>query len=178
MSYFLAISGIPNKFSRNAFLLRWFAGYLESSQIELRALHAIDLAPFDSVVRPQNFDKLIHDAQAILLLTPVPKDDWGGLLAPLLRSLPNDAFARKPLILLGTGGFVDDMQGLEKALSSELERLGGRVALPSVHVGLKNWIFVGDQPPRLTTGTEVRLARALDQLRVVAAESREFAAAA
>jgi FMN reductase len=178
MSYFLAISGIPNKFSRNAFLLRWFARYLESSQIELRALHAVDLAPFDPVARPQDLDELIRDAQAILLLAPVPKDDWGGLLAPLLRSLPDGAFARKPLILLGTGGFVGDMHGLEKAFASDLERLGSRLALPSVHVGLKNWVFVGDQPPWLTTGTEVRLARALDQLRVLATESKEFAAAA
>jgi hypothetical protein len=178
MSYFLAISGIPNKFSRNAFLLRWFARYLEASQIELRALHAVDLAPFDPVARSHNVDELIRDAQAILLLAPVPKDDWGGLLAPLLRSLPNGAFSRKPLILLGTGGFVGDMQGLEKAFASELERLGSCLAIPSVHVGIKNWVFVGDQPPWLTTGTEVRLARALDQLRMLAAESRAFAAAA
>jgi NAD(P)H-dependent FMN reductase len=178
MSYFLAISGIPNKFSRNAFLLRWFARYLESSQIELRALHAVDLEPVNSATRPQNLDELIHDAQAILLLAPVPKDDWGGLLAPLLRSLPNGAFAQKPLMLLGTGGFVGEMQGLEKTLGSDLERLGSRLALPSVHVGLKNWVFVGDQPPWLTTGTEVRLAQALDQLRRLAAESRQFAATA
>jgi NAD(P)H-dependent FMN reductase len=178
MSYFLAISGIPNKFSRNAFLLRWFARYLESSQIELRAIHAIDLEPREPVTRPPKLDELIHHARAILLLAPVPKDDWGGLLAPLLRSLPDGAFAQKPLILLGTGGFIGDMQGLEKALGSDLERLGGRVAIPSVHVGLKNWVFVGDQPPWLTTGAEIRLGQALDQLRALAAESRELAAAA
>jgi len=178
MSYFLAISGIPNKFSRNAFLLRWFARHLESSQVELRALHAVDLEPLNPITRPQSLDELIHGARAILLLTPVPKDDWGGLLTPLLRLLPNGAFAQKPLLLLGTGGFIGDMQGLEKILLSDLGRLSGQLALPSVHVGVKNWVFVGDQPPWLTTGTEVRLARALDQLQVLAAESREFAAAA
>src|ERR1700751_3481152 len=102
MSYFLAISGIPNKFSRNAFLLRWFARYLASSQVELRALHAVDFEPLNPVTRPQNIDELINNARAILLLTPVPKDDWGVLLAPLLRLLPNGAFAKKPLMLLGT----------------------------------------------------------------------------
>jgi hypothetical protein len=70
------------------------------------------------------------------------------------------------------------MQGLEKILVSDLDRLSGQLALPSVHVGVKNWVFVGDQPPWLTTGTEVRLARALDRLQVLAAASREFAAAA
>jgi NAD(P)H-dependent FMN reductase len=178
MSYFLAISGIPNKFSRNAFLLRWFARYLESSQIELRALHAVDLEPLSAPTRPPNVDDLVHEARAILLLTPVPKDDWGSLLTPLLRLLQNGAFARKPVMLLGTGGFIGDMQGLEKTLVSDLERLGTHLALPSVHVGVKNWVFVGDQPPWLTTGTEVRLARALDQLQVLATESTEFAAAA
>jgi NAD(P)H-dependent FMN reductase len=178
MSYFLAISGIPNKFSRNAFLLRWFARHLESSQVELQAFHAVDLEPLNPITHPQSLDEIIHEARAILLLTPVPKDDWGGLLTPLLRLLPKGAFARKPLLLLGTGGFIGDMQGLERTLASDLDRLGGKLALPSVHVGVKNWVFVGDQPPWLTNGTEVRLARALDQLQVLAAESGPFAAAA
>src|SRR3954451_22173329 len=168
MSYFLAISAIPNKFSRNAFLLRWFARYFHSSQIELRALHAVDLEPLSPVARPQNSAELVHHARAILLLTPVPKDNWRGLLTPLLRSLPNGSFAQKPVLLLGTGGFISDMQALEKALISDLDRLRGQLAFPSVHVGLKSWVFVGDQPPWLTTGTEIRLARALDQLQAVA----------
>src|SRR5258708_9320781 len=150
MSYFLAFSGIPNKFSRNAFLLRWFARHLESSQIELRAVHAIDLEPHNAVARRQNFDELVHGAWAILLLTPVPKDDWGGLLTPLLRLLPDRAFALKPVMLLGTGCFVGDMQGLERTLIPDLERLPGHFALPSVHVGLRHWLFVRNRPPWLT----------------------------
>jgi NAD(P)H-dependent FMN reductase len=177
MPYFLAISGIPNKFSRNAFLLQWFARHLESSQVELRALHAVDLEPLDPLALPPNTEELVHNARAILLQTPVPKDDWGGLLSPLLRLLPNQAFAHKPVMLLGTGGFIGDIQGLEKTLSHDLERLAGHLALPSVHIGLKNWVFVGDRPPWLTAGTEVRLARALDQLRKLA-ESSAFVAAA
>jgi len=176
MSYFLAFSGIPNKFSRNAFLLRWFARHLESSQIELRAVHAVDLEPRNAVAVPHNLDELIHDARAILLLTPIPKDDWGGLLTPLLRLLPGRAFAQKPLMLLGTGGFVGDMRGLERTLSPDLERLAGHFAVPSVHVGVRNWVFVGDRPPWLTAGTEIRLAHALDKLRTFA-ESREFVSA-
>jgi NAD(P)H-dependent FMN reductase len=178
MSYFLAISGIPNKFSRNAFLLRWFARYLESSQVELRAVHAVDFEPLGRAARSTSLDALVQNAQAILLLTPVPKDDWGGLLTPLLRLLPDGAFVQKPVMLLGTGGFVGDMSGLEKTIVSDLKRLAAHLALPSVHIGVKNWVFVGDQPPWLTNGTEVRLARALDQLRTLAAESRQFVAAA
>jgi FMN reductase len=178
MSYFLAISGIPNKFSRNAFLLRWFARHLESSQVELRAVHAIDLEPLNVAHRSPDLNELIRNARAILLLTPVPKDDWGGLLIPVLRSLPNGILARKAVLLIGTGGFVGDMQGLEMALKSELERLSAHLALPSAHVGVKNWVFVGDQPPWLTTGTEIRLSHALDQLCALASNSRDFAAAA
>src|ERR1700745_1848025 len=143
MSYFLAISGIPNKFSRNAFLLRWFARHLESSRVELPAVHAVHLEPLNPITNPQSLDEIIHEARAILLLTPVPKDDWGGLLTPLLRLLPKGAFARKPLLLLGTGGFVGDMQGLERTLSPNLERLAGDFALPSVHAGVRNWVFLG-----------------------------------
>jgi hypothetical protein len=38
------------------------------------------------------------------------------------------------------------------------------VPLSSVHVGIKNWVFEGDRPPSLTTGTEARLASAIRRL--------------
>src|SRR5258708_24937329 len=52
----------------------------------------------------------------------------------------------------------------------ELNRLNGRLSLSSLHIGPKNWVFSSKQPPRLTAGTQLRLAQALDQLHALTAE--------
>jgi NAD(P)H-dependent FMN reductase len=166
MSYFHAISGSPSTQSRNSFLLRGLERRLAPYEIALRSTHAIELQPF----KPGASDRLteltntVHDAQAILLITPIPSEDWTGCMKTLLEFLPAGAFQYRPLLLIGTGGSLDELPNLEKSVSRELTRLNGRLAISSIHIGPKNWIFSANRPPWLTAGTELRLNRALDQL--------------
>jgi NAD(P)H-dependent FMN reductase len=163
MSYLLAISGHPNKFSRPGFLLQALARHLYSCQVELKTAYAIDLkaeSP-EAQERLHDLSVLIRNARGILLLAPVPKDDWSGYLKGLLDRLPDRIFQYKPVLVVGSGGFVGEMQDLERLLAPNLERLAAHLSLASVHVGLKNWVFVADQPPSLTVGTEARLSDAI-----------------
>jgi FMN reductase len=160
MSYLLAISGHPNKFSRPGFLLQALARHLYSYQVELKTAYAIDLKA-DLPEAPAQLNDLlglIRGARGILLLAPVPTDDWSGSLKALLERLPDRVFRYKPMLVVGSGGFVGEMQDLERSLGPNFERLSAHLSLASVHVGLKNWVFVDDQPPSLTVGTEARLA--------------------
>ena len=163
MSYFLAISGHPNKFSRPGFLLQALARHLYSCQVELKTAYAIDLKAEASETQKGLNDLigLIRNARGILLLAPVPKDDWSGFLKALLDRLPDRVLQYKPVLVVGSGGFVGEMQDLERSLAPTLERLAAHLSLASVHVGLKNWVFVEDQPPSLTVATEARLAEVI-----------------
>ena len=173
MLYFHAISGSPSTLSRNSFLLRGLEQRLAPYEITLRSTHAIELQPF----RPGASDRLtelintVHDAQAILLITPIASEDWGGCMKTLLQFLPAGAFRYRPLLLIGTGGSVDELPNLEKSVNRELTRLNGRLALSSIHIGPKNWVFSTNRPPWLTAGTELRLNRALDQLHSLTMEA-------
>jgi NAD(P)H-dependent FMN reductase len=163
MSYLLAISGHLNKFSRPGFLLQALGRHLYPYQVELRSVYAVDLkaeAP-EASTRLNDLIGLIRNARGILLLAPVPKDDWSGYLKALLDRLPARVFQYKPVMVVGSGGFVGEMQDLERSLAANLERLAAHVSLSPVHVGVKNWVFVGDQLPSLTVGTEARLADAV-----------------
>jgi FMN reductase len=163
MSYLLAISGHPNKFSRPGFLLQALARHLYAYQVELKTAYAIDLKA-DLAEAPAHLNDLlglIRSARGILLMAPVPTDDWSGSLKALLDRLPDRVFQYKPVLVVGSGGFVGEMQDLEHSLAPNLERLAAHLSLASVHVGLKNWVFVADQPPSLTVGTEARLADAI-----------------
>ena len=180
MNYVLAISGHPSKFSRPGFLLQVVARHLQPYQVELRTAHAVDLkaGSADAITHLSNVVSLIRNARAVLLLAPVPSDDWSGYLRALLARLPDRTFQHKSVLLFGTGGFVGEMHDLERMLTPELERLAVQLSLSSVHVGIKNWVFVQDRPPSLTAGTEARLAGALYRLCAITAESGRLSEAA
>jgi NAD(P)H-dependent FMN reductase len=163
MSYLLAISGHPNKFSRPGFLLQALGKHLYPYQVELKAAYAVDFKAEDSELPAHLHDLmgLIRNTRGIFLLAPVPKDDWSGSLKALLARLPDRVFQYKPVLVIGSGGFVGEMEDLERSLAPDLDRLAAHQPLASVHVGLKNWVFAGDQAPSLTDGTEARLADAI-----------------
>jgi FMN reductase len=173
MSYFQAISGSPSALSRNSFLLHGLEQRLAAYDIGLHSTHAIELQPF----KPGASDRLsdlintVRDAQAVLLVSPVPSEDWTGCMKTLLQFLPAGVFQYRPLLLIGTGGSVDELPNLEKLLGRELTRLNGRLTLSSIHIGPKNWVFSGSRSPWLTAGTELRLNRALEQLHSLTQEA-------
>jgi len=180
MSYLLAISGHPNKFSRPGFLIQALARHLYPYQVELKAAYAIDLKAElpEAPARLRDLVGLIRNARGILLLAPVPKEDWIGSLKTLLDRLPERVFQYKPVLVIGSGGFVGEMQDLDRSLAPNLERLAAHLSVASVHVGLKNWVFVEDQPPSLTIGTEARLADAVRRFCGQTAEAVRFSEAA
>jgi NAD(P)H-dependent FMN reductase len=173
MSYFLAISGSPSKLSRNNFLVHGLDQRLEPREkIVLRTTHAIELQPFAPGASDRLTDLIIsvREARAILLITPVPSEDWTGCMKSLLQFLPAGAFQSRPILLIGTGGFVNELPELEKSLNRELKRLNGSLSGSSLHIGPKNWVFSSKQPPWLTAGTQLRLTQALDHLHSRTAE--------
>jgi NAD(P)H-dependent FMN reductase len=151
MSYFHAISGSPSTLSRNSFLLQGLEQRLAPYGIELRRTHAIELQPFKAGASD--------------------REDWAGCMKTLLQFLPAGALQYRPLILIGTGGSIDELPNLERSLGGELTRLNGRLALSSIHIGPKNWIFTSSRPPWLTAGTELRVNRALEQLHSLAEQA-------
>ena len=116
MSYLLAISGHPTKFSRPGFLLQALARHLYPYQVELKAAYAIDFKPEapEAPARLNDLVGLIRNARGILLLAPVPKEDVIGSLKTLLDRLPGRVFQYKPVLAVGSGGFVGEMQDLER----------------------------------------------------------------
>jgi NAD(P)H-dependent FMN reductase len=173
MSSFLVISGSPSKLSRNSFLLAGLKRRLEPYRTTLSMAHASELQPFapGATERLTDLIPVVRNAQAVLLVTPVPSEDWSGCLKTLLQFLPAGSFRHRPILLIGTSGSMDELPDLERSLDRELIRLSGHLALSSIHVGPKNWVFSNSQPPWLTAGTELRLNRALEQLHSLTAEA-------
>ena len=168
MSYFLTLSGSSTKFSKAGFLLRTIGSIVERRATEFRAVHAVDLPPDEPATRriASQFiaDTLeqIQQAKAIVLVAPATKEPSPTLLASLLELLPDNIFAKKPVLLFATGGLAGHVALLERALKPLLFRLGTTVIAARVHIGTGSWIIVGDDQPRLSRGAEREVARAID----------------
>lgn len=168
MSYFIALSGSPTKFSKSGFLLRSVGSILEERAIEFRVIHALDLPPSDLANRRiasqfiADTVEQIQQATAIVLVTPATKESSPTLLASVLDLLPDNIFSKKPVLLFATGGLPGQVAILERALRQILFRLGTTTMAARVHVGTGSWIIVGDERPRLSRGAEREVAHSID----------------
>lgn len=170
MSYFIALSGSPTKFSKSGFLLRSVGSILEERAIEFRVIHALDLPPSDLANRRiasqfiADTVEQIQQATAIVLVTPATKESSPTLLASVLDLLPDNIFSKKPVLLFATGGLPGQVAILERALRQILLRLGTTTMAARVHVGTGSWIIVGDERPRLSRGAEREVAHSIDSI--------------
>ena len=170
MSYFIALSGSPTKFSKSGFLLRSIGSILEERAIEFRVIHALDLPPSDPANRRiasqfiADTVEQIQQATAIVLVTPATKESSPTLLASVLDLLPDSTFSKKPVLLFATGGLPGQVAILERALRQILFRLGTTTIAARVHVGTGSWVIVGDDRPRLFRGAEREVAHSIDMI--------------
>jgi FMN reductase len=75
---------------------------------------------------------LVHEADAVVVGTPVYKASYSGVLKTFLDLLPQSALADKLVLPLATGGSQSHMLALDYALRPVLASLGPRQILPSI----------------------------------------------
>jgi FMN reductase len=161
MSFFLSLSGSPTKFSKSGFLLQAIGSILEKRNIKLRTVYALDL-PDESGRFIANVSKQVQQASAVVLLTRASKDNSPELLTALLDLLPADALAKKPVVLVASGGFPGHLIAIEHLLKPTLIRLGATAVAARVHIGAGSWSLREDDKPRLSRRAEHEIAEALD----------------
>jgi FMN reductase len=76
---------------------------------------------------------LVHEADAVVIGTPVYKASYSGVLKAFLDLLPQFGLADKLVLPLATGGSQSHMLALDYALRPVLASLGPRHILPSIY---------------------------------------------
>jgi FMN reductase len=76
---------------------------------------------------------LVHEADAVVIGTPVYKASYSGVLKAFLDLLPQFGQADKLVLPLATGGSQSHMLALDYALRPVLASLGPRQILPSIY---------------------------------------------
>jgi FMN reductase len=118
---------------------------LEVDWIKVRDLPAEDLlyAKFDSEAIV-NASKLVAEADAVFVATPVYKASYTGVLKAFLDLLPQKGLERKIVLPLAVGGTYAHLLAIDYALKPVLSVLGAQYILQGVYV-LDKQVTWGDQ---------------------------------
>ncbi|MEV6617094.1 NADPH-dependent FMN reductase [Streptomyces sp. NPDC051051] len=165
MATVLALSGSPSPTSRTTCLIERTATDLRAHghhtrTLALRELPAAPLLAADTkdpaIARAV---RLVAEADALVIGTPLYKAAYSGLLKTFLDLLPQHALTGRPVLPLATGGTPAHVLAIDYALRPVLTSLGAQVA--------QGW-FVWDQhvatAPDGTTTLDAATGHALDRI--------------
>lgn len=146
------LSGSPSSPSRSALLLAHLCQRLQGIDIRCHTLALREL-PAQALVHADTRDPVlqaalhaVHEADLVVVATPIYKASYSGLLKAFLDLLPQDGLRGKAVLPLATGGTLAHLLAIDYALKPVLHALGAR------HIA--DAVFVADaQMPRGAHGT-------------------------
>lgn len=149
---------------------------LQVRQLPAEAL--LQANPDDPVLREAL--ALVHEADAVVVGTPVYKASFSGVLKAFLDLLPQDGLAGKLVLPVATGGSQSHMLALDYALRPVLASLGPRHILPSIYATSSQLPWDPAQGLRPVDKIAERIAAGVGQLHaeLQQAQSRKAGAAA
>lgn len=132
MSLIVTISGSPSAGSRTQALAARVRGALAASDFEVAEINVRDLPP-DELIQGRAHGEplrqalaLVERAQGVVVLTPVYKASYTGVLKTFLDLLPQFGLAGKVVLPLVTGGTIAHVLSIDYALRPVLHALGAQ----------------------------------------------------
>ncbi|KQW03106.1 NADPH-dependent FMN reductase [Rhizobacter sp. Root1221] len=173
----VGILGSPSVSSRSGTLLQHAQAALQDVASSLHTISVREL-PAEALLHAQFDHPLIrqalhevHEAQVVLVSTPIYKAAYSGLLKAFLDLLPQDGLRDKTIVPLATGGSIAHLLALDYALKPVLSALGARDILDPVFATDPQIPKHDTEGYRLLPEVQERLGRTLQ---TVVARNDEF----
>jgi FMN reductase len=170
MATVLLISGSPSATSRSAAVLEYSRRRLAEGNVEARTVSVRDFPPQDLLFGKYDspafieVKKMIADADALVIGTPVYKAAYSGALKTLLDVLPQSAFQGKTVLPIATGGSPSHLLAIDYALKPVLSAMGATDLLQGVYVVDTEATIGADGVAVLAEPVATRLNDQIDQL--------------
>lgn len=136
----VAIAGSPSQTSRSSAVLGYAKAMMETNgatvdSVTVRDVPAEDLVAgnFESVAL-QQIQRLIEQADAVIVGTPVYKATYTGVLKSLLDLMPQYAFKNKIMLPIATGGTIAHLLSLDYAIKPLFSVMGATHILQGVYI--------------------------------------------
>ena len=170
MANVVLINGAPNHSSRLNGLLQYAVELLENDGIDyeiiqIHELPAEDLltANFSSYAIKQA-NETVERAKGVILLTPVYKASYSGILKTFLDLVPQKGFENKVILPLVIGGSLSHLLAIEYALKPVLSVLGAKQFVSSTYALDQHIERVGDKQFILSEEIKGRVANSVNEL--------------
>ena len=140
MTKAVLINGNTTKNSRLTGVHHYIEGYLKNFQVDVNSIYVHELPAEDllfanfSSEEIKQANKLVEEADVLVILTPIYKASYTGVLKAYLDLLPQKAFVGKKIIPIAVGGSIAHLLALEYALKPVLSVLGATEILNSVYI--------------------------------------------
>ena len=135
----VTISGSPSPLSKSGALGEYARNFLEYAGLRTRGISVRDLPAQDLFDGNRESDAiqysldLIQRARAVVLLTPIYKSSYSGVLKTFIDLLPQDALAGKVVLPVALGGTSAQLVAADYALKPVLAALGARDVLGGIY---------------------------------------------
>jgi FMN reductase len=140
MTRILTVSGSPFPSSRTELLAEWLAARIAGEGFDVRTLYLRDLPPDDLLgFRTEEPAlhaalRLVEKAHGVVLVTPVHKAAYSGLLKVFLDVLPQHGFDGKVIFPMAVGGSMAHALAIDYGLWPVLASMGSSHVISSVFV--------------------------------------------
>ena len=170
MADVVLINGAPNLSSRLNGLLSYAVALLENEGvdyeiIQIHQLPAEDLmtASFSSQAI-QKANETVERAGGVIILTPVFKGSYSGILKSYLDLIPQKGFEDKIILPLVIGGTLNHLLAVDYALKPVLSVLGAKQFASSTYVLDQHIERVGNQQFILSSEIEGRVKNSVKEV--------------
>jgi FMN reductase len=170
MSYVVTIEGSPCGSPRSAALLDYTNHLVRRCGAQAKAIPVRNL-PAEDLLHArigseaiQNARALIDRGEGVIVMTPIRKSSYTGVLKAFLDLLPQDALAGKTVLPVATGGSCGHLLALDYALKPVLAALGACSVLRGVYITDSQIQFAHGGAVILDEDVDLRLKGALDEL--------------
>ncbi|MDQ0230110.1 NADPH-dependent FMN reductase [Metabacillus malikii] len=168
MSKVVIITGEPNETSRLYGILNFVRKVLQENDIPFKTISVHTLpaeefirAKFDSVQIIQA-NKLVEASSGVIVLTPVYKAAYSGILKTFLDLLPQKSLKEKVVLPLVIGGSIGHLLAIEYALNPVLSAIGATQFVNGVYTVDKQIVRLEQHQFTIHEEAQQRLNEALN----------------
>jgi len=163
------ITGVPNDYSRVNGVLDYVSEFLEDNHVSHEIIKVHTLPPADLITANFNSpaikksNQIVEGATGVIVLTPVYKASYSGILKTYLDLLPQKGFENKLVLPLVVGGSIGHLLTIEYAINPVLTALGASHILNGVYTVDKQVERVGEENRFIIQeGAKERLQKGID----------------
>lgn len=138
MTKAVLINGNSTKNSRLTGVHHFIEEYLKNFQVDVESIYVHELPAEDLILANFSSEEIkkanqkVEESEIVIILTPIYKASYTGILKAYLDLLPQKALVGKKIVPVAIGGSIAHLLALEYALKPVLSVLGATEILNSV----------------------------------------------